>query len=198
MKKTAVIILAALVVVVLLIVMWVSGVYNSLVTLDEGVNQAWSQVENQYQRRLDLIPNLVETVKGYAEHERSVFQQVTEARANVGKITITPEILNDPQAFQRFQDAQSGLSSALSRLLAVAENYPNLKANENFLQLQSQLEGTENRISVERKKFNEVVQQYNTTIRRFPTAILAGMFGFGSKAYFQAEAGAERAPKVSF
>jgi LemA protein len=197
-KSTVLIILGAIVGLVLIVVMWATGIYNSLVSLDEGVKQSWSQVENQYQRRLDLIPNLVETVKGYAAHESSVFIQVTEARSNVGKLTVTPEILNDPRAMQKFQEAQAGLSSALSRLLAVAENYPTLKANENFMQLQQQLEGTENRIAVERKRFNEVVQEYNTRIRRFPAAMLAGMFGFTQKAYFEAEAGAEKAPGVSF
>lgn len=176
----------------------VTGMYNSLVRLDEGVNQAWAQVQNQYQRRSDLIPNLVETVKGYATHESTVFEQVAEARAGVGKLQVTPDVLNNPQAFQRFQQAQGELSSALSRLLAVAENYPQLKANENFLQLQSQLEGTENRIAVERKRFNEMVQDFNVRVRTFPTSILAGMFGFGQKQYFQAEPGAEKAPQVKF
>ena len=177
---------------------WATGVYNSLVKLDESVNQAWAQVQNQYQRRTDLIPNLVETVRGYAAHESQVFTDVAEARASVGKLQVTPEMLNDPQTFQKFEQAQAGLSSALSRLLAVAENYPQLKANENFLQLQSQLEGTENRIAVERKRFNEVVQEYNTRIRTFPTSFIAGMMGFHAKAYFQAEPGAEKAPKVKF
>src|SRR5213593_1737390 len=149
---------------------WITGIYNSMVKLDEGVNQAWAQVQNQYQRRIDLIPNLVEVVKGYAAHEREVFENVAEARANVGKIQMTPELLKDPQLFQRFQEAQAGLSSALSRLIAVAENYPQLKANENFLQLQAQLEGTENRIAVERQRFNQVVQEYNTRIRQFPAS----------------------------
>jgi LemA protein len=177
---------------------WVTGTYNSLVKSDEGVNQAWAQVQNQYQRRVDLIPNLVEVVKGYAAHEREVFENVAEARSNVGKLQITPEVLNNPQSFQQFQQAQAGLSGALSRLLAVAENYPQLKANENFLQLQAQLEGTENRIAVERRRFNEVVQEYNVRVRTFPSAIFAGMFGFGQKQYFQSEPGAEKAPKVKF
>ena len=201
MKRGTIIILAVLGVILFLafsIFGWATGIYNSLVTLDEKVNSAWSQVQNQYQRRLDLIPNLVEVVKGYAAHENEVFTQVAEARSSVGKLQITPEVLKDPQAFKQFQDAQSGLSSALSRLLAVAENYPQLKANENFLQLQAQLEGTENRISVERKRFNEVTQEYNTRVRTFPTSFLAGMMGFGQRQYFQAEAGAEKAPKVKF
>jgi LemA protein len=177
---------------------WATGVYNSLVASDENINQSWSQVQNQYQRRLDLIPNLVEVVKGYAAHEKEVFTQVAEARASVGKIQLTPEVLSNPQAFKQFQDAQSGLSSALSRLLAVAENYPQLKANENFLQLQAQLEGTENRIATERKRFNEVTQEYNTKVRTFPASFIAGMAGFGQRQYFQADAGAERAPQVKF
>ena len=180
------------------ILSWATGTYNSLVGLDEGVNQSWAQVQNQYQRRLDLIPNLVSTVKGYAEHESSVFEKVAEARSSVGKLQVTPEILNNAETFKRFQQAQGELSSALSRLLAVAENYPQLKANENFLQLQSQLEGTENRIAVERMKFNEVVQSYNVKIRRVPASMIAGMMGFQQKQYFQADAGAEKAPKVQF
>ncbi len=201
MKRSTIIILAVVGAVVLIgfsIVSWGIGTYNSLVRMDEGVKQAWGQVQNQYQRRFDLIPNLVETVKGYASHESEVFEKVAEARAGVGKITVTPEVLNDPQAFKRFTDAQSAMGSALSRLLAVAENYPQLKANENFLQLQSQLEGTENRIAVERRRFNEVVQDYNTKVRVFPASIIAGMSGFGQKQYFEAEKGAESAPKVDF
>jgi LemA protein len=155
-------------------------------------------VQNQYQRRVDLIPNLVEVVKGYAAHEREVFEKVAEARASVGKLQVTPEILNNPQLFQKFQEAQNNMGSWLSRLLAVAENYPQLKANENFLQLQSQLEGTENRIAVERMKFNQIVQEYNVKVRTFPTSVLAGMFGFAQKQYFQAEPGAEKVPKVKF
>ena len=201
MKRNTIIILAIVGLLVLLAIGIIgcgTGMYNKLVQLDEGVNQSWSQVQNQYQRRYDLIPNLVETVRGYAEHEQGVFSQVAEARASVGKLVMTPEILNNPQTFQRFQEAQAGLTSALSRLLAVAENYPQLKANENFLQLQSQLEGTENRIAVARNHYNDVVQAYNTTVRTFPTAMFAGMFGFSQKAYFQAEPGSEKAPRVEF
>jgi LemA protein len=201
MKRGTIILLAVLAVIVIVgigLFGWVTGMYNSLVKLDEGVNQSWAQVQNQYQRRVDLIPNLVETVKGYAEHESSVFTQVAEARSSVGKLTVTSDVLNNPQMFQKFQAAQGELSSALSRLLAVAENYPQLKANENFLALQSQLEGTENRIAVERKRFNETVQDFNVKVRTFPTSILAGMFGFSQKQYFQAEQGADKAPKVKF
>jgi len=201
MKRSTMIILAVVGVLLLIVFSlygWVRGTYNGLVQRDEGVNQGWAQVQNQYQRRSDLIPNLVETVKGYAAHESQVFIDVADARASVGRLTVTPEVLNNPQAFQKFQEAQGALSSALSRLLAVAENYPQLKANENFLQLQSQLEGTENRITVERQKFNQLVQEYNVSVRTFPASILAGMFGFGQKQYFQAEPGAEKAPKVKF
>ena len=201
MKKSTIVILSViggLLLLAFLLVGWVTGMYNSLVKLDEGVNQAWAQVQNQYQRRADLIPNLVEVVKGYAAHEKEVFENVAEARSSVGKMQITPEILNNPQLFQKFQEAQAGLSSWLSRLIAVAENYPQLKANENFLQLQAQLEGTENRISVERKRFNEVVQGYNVKVRTFPASIIAGMMGFAQKQYFRADEGAEKVPKVQF
>jgi LemA protein len=201
MKRSTIItlsVIGAILLIGFMFVGWVTGMYNSLVKLDETVNQGWAQVQNQYQRRSDLIPNLVEVVKGYAAHEREVFENVAEARSGVGKLQITPDILNNPKVFQQFQQAQAGLSGALSRLLAVAENYPQLKANENFLQLQAQLEGTENRISVERKRFNEIVQEYNIKVRTFPSSILAGAFGFGQKQYFQAEAGAEKAPKVKF
>src|SRR5690349_14684052 len=172
--------------------------YNSLVELDEKVNQSWSQVENQYQRRADLIPNLVSTVQGYADFEKSVLTEVTEMRSKVGQVKITTDDLSDEEKFRQFQEAQDKLSGALSRLLVVAENYPQLKANENFLQLQSQLEGTENRIAVERKKFNEAVQDYNTTVRRFPTVITAKIFGFKEKQYFKSAPGTDKAPDVNF
>jgi LemA protein len=201
MNRTVIIILSivgALVLIGLLFVGWGISVYNKIVTADEGIKSAWSQVENQYQRRYDLIPNLVETVKGFAKQEREVLENVTAARARVGQLAVTPEILNDPNAFEKFQQAQDGLSSALSRLLVVTENYPTLRSNENFLTLQSQLEGTENRISVERRRFNETVQSYNTMIRRFPASFVASMTGFKEKAYFTATAGADQAPKVKF
>jgi LemA protein len=181
-----------------MLVIWGISSYNNMVSLDQAVIQSWAQVENQYQRRADLIPNLVNTVKGYADFEKEVLTKVTEARARVSQFNITPEVLNDPQAFAKFQSLQGELSGALSRLLVTVENYPQLKANENFLQLQAQLEGTENRISVERKKFNEVVQSYNTTIKRFPASMMAGMFGFGEKQYFKAIQGADTPPKVEF
>ncbi len=184
--------------IVAILVIWGINAYNNLVTLNESVNQSWSQVENQYQRRADLIPNLVNTVKGYANFEKSVLTEVTNARAKVGQITVTKEILDDPQAFQKFQAVQGQLSNAISRLLVTVENYPDLKANENFLQLQAQLEGTENRIAVERRKFNETVQNYNTSIKRFPNSVFANIFGFKDKQYFKAVAGAETPPKVEF
>jgi LemA protein len=174
------------------------SVNNKIVTADEGVKAGWSQVENQYQRRFDLIPNLVETVKGFAKQEKEVLEGVTLARSRVGQLTVTPEVLNDPKAFAKFQQAQDGLSSALSRLLVVTENYPTLRSNENFLALQSELEGTENRISVERRRFNETVQSYNTLIRRFPASFIASMGGFKEKSYFSAASGADQAPTVKF
>lgn len=187
-----------IVIVIAILVLWGIGTYNKLVSLNEGVNQAWSQVENVYQRRADLIPNLVATVKGVANFEKETYMAVTEARAKVGQIKLSADQLSDPEAFQKFQQAQEGLGSALSRLLVVAENYPQLKANENFLTLQAQLEGTENRITVERQKFNQIVQSYNTTTKKFPANFIAGMTGFKEKQYFKAQEGAEQAPKVQF
>ncbi len=185
-------------IVVILVSMGISS-YNSMVTLEEGVKEKWSQVENVYQRRMDLIPNLVETVKGYAAHEKGTFQAVTEARAKVGgMVNIGAEALKNPALFQQFQQAQASLGSALQRLMVVVERYPDLKANQNFLSLQDQLEGTENRITVERRKFNEAAREFNTYIKKFPKVIFARMFGFNEKPYFQAQAGAETAPKVKF
>ena len=172
--------------------------YNTLVSLEEKVSSAWSQVENQYQRRADLIPNLVKTVEGAADFEKSVLTEVTEMRSRVGQTKITAEDLNDPEKFAKYQKAQDQLSSAISRLLMVTENYPQLRANESFLQLQSQLEGTENRIAVERKKFNEAVQEFNTTARSFPTLIMAKIFGFKEKQYFKGKEGSDQAPDVKF
>ena len=188
----------AFVVIALIIAVWAMGQYNGLVQSREGVNTAWAQVENVYQRRMDLIPNLVATVKGVAAFEKDTYIAVTEARSKAGQIKITPEMLNDPAAFKQFEASQAALGSALSRLLAVAENYPQLKANQNFLELQSQLEGTENRIVVERRKFNEVAQVYNTKIKSFPANLLAGVFGFRERPYFSAAPGAEKAPEVKF
>lgn len=172
--------------------------YNTLVTMQESVTSAWSQVENQYQRRSDLIPNLVKTVQGAADFEKSVLTEVTDARSRVGQMKLSAEDLSDPQKFEQFQKAQDQLSSALSRLLVVSENYPQLKTNESFLQLQSQLEGTENRISVERRRFNETVQVYNTEVKSFPSLIMAKIFGFKEKEYFKAVTGSEKAPDVNF
>ena len=176
---------------------WVKNGYNSLVKNQEKVETAWAQVENQYQRRADLIPNLVETVKGYAKHESETFENVINARANATKVTIDPTNMT-PEDLKKYQEAQGEVTSALSRLIAVSEAYPDLKANENFKELQNQLEGTENRIAVERNKFNEVAREYNTQRRTFPTNILAGFFNFGEKPYFQAQEGADKAPKVDF
>jgi LemA protein len=195
MKKW--IIIGAIVLVVILIYSSIKGSYNNMVTKDEAVKSQWGTVESAYQRRMDLIPNLVETVKGYADFEKSTLTQVIEARAKATQVTIKPENLN-AESMQQFQAAQGQLSSSLSRLLVSVEQYPNLKANENFLDLQKQLEGTENRIAVERRKFNELAQDYNTYIRSFPKNIWANLFGFEKKTYFEAEQGAEKSPKVKF
>jgi len=199
MKKFLVVLLA-LAGIGAVVIMWAVSVRNNLVTLEEGVKEKWSQVENVYQRRLDLIPNLVNTVKGYAAHERETLEGVIEARAKATQISgeAMKNIINDPQAFQKFQESQSALSSALSRLMVVVERYPDLKANQNFLELQSQLEGTENRIAVERKRYNEAAKEFNVTVRKFPTAMIASLFGFKEKAYFQADAAASKAPEVKF
>lgn len=184
--------------VVLLLVFWGVGQYNSLVVLDEQVNTSWSQVENQYQRRADLIPNLVETVKGYASHERETLEGVINARAKASQPIIQTDEEMTQEQLNQFQQAQGDLTSALNRLMVVVERYPELKADENFRQLQAQLEGTENRITTARMDFNNEAQQYNTKIRHFPTNICAGIFGFRQRPYFQAEAGAEQAPQVKF
>ena len=191
-------ILGVVVLFIILTVSWVTSKYNSFVGLNENVKSAWSQVENVYQRRADLVPNLVATVKGVANFEKETYTAVTEARAKVGQIKLTSDQLSDPAMIQKFQAAQDGLGSALSRLLVVSENYPQLKANENFLQLQAQLEGTENRITVERQKYNQVAQEYNTAIKKFPGAVVANFGGFKEKEYFKAAAGSEQAPKVQF
>lgn len=186
--------------IIAVVAMSLTGQYNKVVGLQEGVDGQWANVENVYQRRADLIPNLVETVKGYAEHERETLEAVVNARAKATQVTaeLTPEAMNDPQAMQRFQAAQGELGSALGRLMVVMEQYPDLKANQGFLDLQAQLEGSENRITVERRRFNELAQGYNTVIRKFPMALLAGMFGFEKKAYFEAAEGAQNAPQVKF
>ncbi|MBE0647971.1 MAG: LemA family protein [Bacteroidales bacterium] len=191
------IILIVVVAIVVILVGWGTGIYNKMVAQDENVGKAWANVENVYQRRADLIPNLVATVKGVADFEKSTLTDVIEARAKATSVTIDPANLN-AQSMQQFQAAQDGLSSALSRLMVVVERYPELKATQNFMELQAQLEGTENRITVERMKFNETVQAYNTYIRSFPAAAFAGMFGFEKKTPFEAQGGAEVAPKVEF
>ncbi len=196
MKKSLVTILVV-VGIVLIAFLWGKNTYNGLVNSEEKVTGAWSQVENVYQRRADLIPNLVNTVKGYADFEQKTLTQVIEARSKATGVNVNAENL-DENSIQQFQQAQQGLSSALSRLMVVVERYPDLKANQNFMDLQSQLEGTENRITVERRNFNETAQNYNAQIRRFPSNIFAGLFGFERKAYFKADEGAEQAPEVQF
>ncbi len=197
MKKALLIGLAIVVILVLIFGLSIQGTYNDIVAKEQAVNQQWAQVESSYQRRADLIPNLVATVKGYAAHESEVLQTVTAARASVGSIR-AQDILNNPAQFQKFQQAEAGISSALTRLLVVSENYPNLKANESFLELQSQIEGSENRINVARNRFNESAQVYNTRIKQFPAVIIARFFGFNEKPYFQSAPGSEKAPVVNF
>lgn len=196
MKKSYIIFIV-LAVIIFSLFFWFKNSYNQMVTMSEGVAAQWSNVENQYQRRLDLIPNLVNTVKGYATHEENTLSEVINARAKATQMQINVDQLNE-NTLKKLNQVQGELSSALSRLMAISENYPNLKANQNFLDLQAQLEGTENRIAVERRKFNDVARNYNTYIRQFPKNILAGMFGFTPKPYFEANAGAETAPKVEF
>ena len=193
MNKKWIIIIVAIVV----IVGYCMTAYNSLVSKDEKVGEAWSNVENQYQRRSDLIPNLVNTVKGYATHEKETLADVLAARSKATQTSVDIADLT-PEKLKAYQQAQGEIGSALGRLLAITENYPELKANENFKELQAQLEGTENRISVERRNFNEAAKTYNTSIRRFPANILAGMFGFEKRPYFEAQEGAEKAPEVKF
>ena len=198
--------LVGLLIVLLILGGWFIGTRNHLVSLDEGVNAQWGQVQNDYQRRYDLIPNLVNTVKGYAAHERETFEAVTNARARVGQVTLpagppgsATDITSNPQALAQYEQAQAGLGNALSRLLVVMERYPELKANQNFLELQSQLEGTENRIAVERKRYNDAARDYNVATRQFPGSVVASMSGFKPKAYFQVtNPAANEAPKVDF
>jgi LemA protein len=184
--------------VIALFVFYGISVNNSLVSQEENVNSAWAQVENQYQRRADLIPNLVNTVRGAADFESETLTEVIEARSRATSVNIDASDLNNPQAFQQFQEAQSQLSGALSRLLVTVERYPELKANQNFRDLQAQLEGTENRIATERRRFNQAAQAYNTKVRRFPASLIASIAGFDQKQYFQADEGAQEAPTVDF
>ena len=196
MKKSWIVI-AIIIIIGILLYSWVKGAYNQMVTQSETVDKHWADVENVYQRRADLIPNLVATVKGYASHERETLEGVINARAKATQTTINTGELT-PESMAAFQQAQDGLSSALSRLMVVVERYPDLKANQNFLELQAQLEGTENRITIERQKFNEAARQYNTYIKLFPKNMLANLFGFDVKPYFEAQQGAETAPEVEF
>lgn len=195
--KKLLIIGGVILVLVFILYSFFGGRYNTMVELSEDIPKQWAQVETQYQRRADLIPNLVNTVKGYAQFEQETLTKVIEARAKATSVTIDPSNIT-PQALQQFQEAQNGLSSALSRLLVTVEKYPDLKANQNFLDLQAQLEGTENRIAVARSRFNESVQPYNVYIKRFPNNMLAGMYGFTAKGYFEAAKGSENAPTVDF
>ena len=193
MKKSTIIVIAL----VAIVAIWAVSGYNSLVKMDESVSTVWSNVENQYQRRADLIPNLVNTVKGYAAHEKETLEAVMSARSKATQMTVNAENLT-PEKLQEYQKAQGEIGAALGRLLAITEAYPDLKANENFKELQAQLEGTENRISVERRNFNEVARSYNTAVRTFPKTIIASMFGFDKRPYFEAEEGANKAPEVQF
>ncbi len=193
MKKSTIIII----VVVAVIAIWAVSMYNGLVTMDENVNSQWANVETQYQRRADLIPNLVNTVKGYASHEKETLESVVEARSKATQMQINADDLT-PEKLAEYQKAQGAVTSALGKLLAITENYPDLKANQNFLELQAQLEGTENRINVARTNFNNAAQAYNTAIRRFPKSLFASMFGFDKHAYFEAAEGSATAPTVSF
>ena len=193
MRKSIIIIIA----VVAVIVIWAVSMYNGLVTMDESVNSQWANVETQYQRRADLIPNLVNTVKGYASHEKETLEGVVEARSKATQMQVNANDLT-PEKLAEYQKAQGAVTSALGKLLAITENYPDLKANQNFLELQAQLEGTENRINVARTNFNNAAQAYNTAIRRFPKSLFASMFGFDKHAYFEAAEGTETAPTVSF
>ncbi|MCQ2111429.1 MAG: LemA family protein [Bacteroidaceae bacterium] len=195
MKKTTTLI--GVIAVIVLAILWGVKINNSMVAKEESVSKAWSNVESQYQRRADLIPNLVNTVKGYAQHESETLESVIAARAAATKVTIDPTQLTEEQ-LQNYQQLQNNVGSALGRLIATVEQYPDLKANQNFMELQAQLEGTENRISVERQNYNNIASEYNTYIRKFPQSLIAGIAGFDKKPYFKAEAGSETAPKVEF
>jgi LemA protein len=196
--KVGLVALGVVVLAVILALGWFVSVGNDLVAREQAVLEAWAQVQNVYQRRADLIPNLVETVKGFAAQERTVLEEVTRARASVAGMQVTPEVLRDPEALRKFQEAQAQLGGALGRLLAVVERYPELKSNQNFLALQSQLEGTENRIAVERRRYNEVVRAYNTAIRRFPASVVASLRGFRERPFFEATPGSQAPPPIKF
>ena len=196
--KTGLIVLGVIVLIVVGAIGWAIGINNQLVGQEQAVNEKWAQVQNVYQRRADLVPNLVETVKGFATQERTVLEEVTKARANATGIQATRDLINDPVAFRKFQQAQAELGGALGRLLVTVERYPELKSNQNFLTLQSQLEGTENRIAVERMRYSEAVRDYNTRLRLFPGSLVASFRGFKEKAYFEATPGSQEVPKVKF
>jgi LemA protein len=196
--RSGLFVLAVIALIVIIGLGWAVSVNNRLVGRDQTVQESWAQVQNIYQQRADLVPNLVETVKGFAAQERTVLEEVTRARANVAGIKVTPEVLNDPAALRKFQEAQNQLSGALSRLLVTVERYPELKSNQNFLQLQSQLESIENRVAVERRRFNESVRDYNTEVRRVPGSLVASFRGFREKPFFEAAPGSEAAPKIKF
>ena len=196
--KVGLVVLAVVALAVVAALGWFVSVNNDLVTRDQAVQETWAQVQNVYQRRADLIPNLVETVKGFAAQERTVLEEVTRARASVAGMQVTPELLRDPEALKKFQEAQAQLSGALSRLLVVVERYPELKSNQNFLTLQSQLEGTENRIAVERRRYNEAVREYNTAVRRVPASFVASLRGFRERPFFEATPGSQAPPPVKF
>jgi len=196
--KTGLVVLAVVALVVIVALGWFVSVGNDLVAREQAVREAWSQVQNVYQRRADLIPNLVEVVKGFAAQERTVLEEVTRARASVAGLQVTPEILRDPEALRKFQEAQAQLGGALGRLLAVVERYPDLKSNQNFLALQNQLEGTENRIAVERRRYNEAVRDYNTAVTRFPGSLVASLRGFSARPYFEAAPGGDAPPAIKF
>jgi LemA protein len=196
--KSGLLVLGVIALLVVLGLGWAISVNNSLVALDQSAQERWAQVQTAYQQRADLVPNLVETVKGFAAQERTVLEEVTRARASVAGIKVTPEVLNDPAQLRRFQEAQSQLSGALSRLLVTVERYPDLKSNQNFLALQNQLESIENRVASERRAFNEAVRAYNTTVRSFPGSLVASVRGFREKPFFEAAPGSEAAPKVKF
>ena len=196
--KSGLVVLAVVALVVIVALGWFVSVGNDLVAREQAVREAWSQVQNVYQRRADLIPNLVEVVKGFAAQERTVLEEVTRARASVAGLQVTPEILRDPEALRKFQEAQAQLGGALGRLLAVVERYPDLKSNQNFLALQNQLEGTENRIAVERRRYNEAVRDYNTAVTRFPGNLVASLRGFSARTYFEAGPGGDAPPAIKF
>jgi len=196
--KPGLVVLGVVALLVIIALGWFVSVGNELVAQEQAVRGAWAQVQNVYQRRADLIPNLVETVKGFAAQERTVLEEVTRARATVAGMQVTPEVLQDPAALRKFQEVQAQLGGALGRLLAVVERYPDLKSNQNFLALQNQLEGTENRIVVERRRYNEIVRAYNTTVRRFPSSVVASLRGFSERPYFEATPGSGAAPEIKF